>query len=90
MLFLRVVVVGGGPNRLAWKNQDSGNDSGLIKPIPGGQRGEQDTRMARRLPLAGKGMLRIIRKRLHPTAQLGLMHTQIVQDLRIRDAPPFD
>src|SRR5580698_2191405 len=35
-------------------------------------------------------MLRIIRKRLHPTAQLGLMHTEIKRGLRIRHAPLLD
>ena len=35
-------------------------------------------------------MLRIIRKRLHPTAQLGLMHTEIERGLRIRHAPLLD
>lgn len=29
------------------------------------------------LPLAGKGVGRIVRERLHPTAQDRLMHTQI-------------
>jgi hypothetical protein len=35
-------------------------------------------------------MLRIIRKRLHPTAQLGLMHTEILRSLRIRHTPLLD
>ena len=35
-------------------------------------------------------MLRIIRKRLHPTAQLRLMHTQILRGLRIRNASLLD
>src|SRR5580704_7463713 len=35
-------------------------------------------------------MLRIIGKRLHPTAQLRLMHTEIVRGLGIRHAPLFD
>src|SRR4029077_12009806 len=35
-------------------------------------------------------MLRIPRERLHPTAQLRLMHTEIERGLRIRDAPLLD
>src|SRR6476660_9870415 len=35
-------------------------------------------------------MLRITRERLHPTAQLRLMHTEIERGLRIRDAPLLD
>src|SRR5260370_26475158 len=35
-------------------------------------------------------MLRILRKRLHPTAKLRLMHTQVLPGLRIRYAAILD
>src|SRR5260370_11085199 len=42
------------------------------------------------LTLSGERMLRILRKRLHPTAKLRLMHTQVLPGLRIRYAAILD
>jgi hypothetical protein len=39
------------------------------------------------LTWAGERMLRIVRLRLHPIAQLRRMHTKVLRRLHIRDAP---
>src|SRR5207244_867782 len=42
------------------------------------------------LTLSGERILRIVRKRLNPTAKLRLMHTQVLPGLRIRYAAILD